>query len=88
MNTKIYFAAIAVAVVSATTDAQIRFCEPACGDNKYANPNAFISTCCLQYEASNGANFDACCASSCNTKSPCNWDGIDHSEEPAVTEAN
>ncbi|KAK1940976.1 hypothetical protein P3T76_007682 [Phytophthora citrophthora] len=83
MNTKFCFAAI-IAVVTATTNAQLKFCQPACGGDQYVNPNAFISSCCMEYEASVGANFDACCASSCNAKSPCNWENIGRSEEPAV----
>eukprot|EP00644_Phytophthora_capsici_P014712 jgi/Phyca11/124296/e_gw1.53.410.1 len=82
MNFKTFFTAIVAAVV-ATTDAQSKFCQPACGGVQRANPNAFISSCCMEREATIGANFDACCASSCDTKSPCNWDGLDISVAPA-----
>ncbi|KAK1930860.1 hypothetical protein P3T76_013817 [Phytophthora citrophthora] len=83
MNTKLLFAAIVV-VLAATADAQPKFCQPVCGGgNQRANPNAFISSCCMEREVTIGDNFDACCASSCNTNSPCKWDDISTSASPA-----
>ncbi|KAG1712342.1 hypothetical protein DVH05_000090 [Phytophthora capsici] len=75
MNAKICLAAL-FAVVAATANAQQpKFCQPGCGGQP-SGQNSYISSCCHEYEVNVGADFDACCASSCANGSPCKWENL------------
>ncbi|KAK1942094.1 hypothetical protein P3T76_006416 [Phytophthora citrophthora] len=75
MNAKVCLVTL-FAIVATTVNAQgSKLCQPGCGGQN-SGQNAYISSCCQQYEASAGANFDACCASSCEISSPCKWENV------------
>ncbi|KAG1712343.1 hypothetical protein DVH05_000091 [Phytophthora capsici] len=75
MNAKVCFAALFAVVATAVNAQDPKLCQPSCGA-EHSGQNAEISSCCQQYEVSTGANFDACCASSCSIGSPCKWENV------------
>ncbi|KAK1929705.1 hypothetical protein P3T76_014740 [Phytophthora citrophthora] len=81
MYAKICLAALAAVVATIASAQPLRVCQPACGA-QYSDQNIYISTCCQQYEASVGANFDACCASSCANGNPCKWEDLGSASSP------
>eukprot|EP00644_Phytophthora_capsici_P003076 jgi/Phyca11/102642/e_gw1.7.667.1 len=71
MNAKTCLAALIVVVATIANVQGQKLCQPSCGPWN-SNKHTRISTCCQQYETRIGANFDACCASSCANGNPCN----------------
>ncbi|KAK1942095.1 hypothetical protein P3T76_006417 [Phytophthora citrophthora] len=72
MNAKVCLVTL-FAIVATTINAKL--CQPGCGGQN-SDQNAYISSCCQQYEATTGANFGACCTSSCGNGSPCKWENL------------
>ncbi|KAG1697458.1 hypothetical protein DVH05_016330 [Phytophthora capsici] len=75
MYAKVCLAALFAAVATTANAQEPKLCEPSC-DNMNVDQNAYVSSCCQQYEAHIGTNFDACCASSCDMNSPCKWENL------------